>query len=706
MRMKKLVSITLGMLFANSVYAAGLTTSLDFNYLNSSLTNNSLVVGISNAGVSVEGVAVGDDYSYSVEYTNSDFDGDGKNDTLNFDLLVEGFTGSLATYVGDGTSSATIGTTGEIVTIIEGPPEQGWGVNGDMSDGNTLKFTINNISSTVGEVLFDGINVLRCVEAGAYGHIGIIGEGTDLDAFSFDAETDTKTWVLGAKDPIYITGGSVDRYAEWGVGSLDLRMTVSSGKTVSAEEFANGFSDIVAPVPWDWSTIRTMRMITGRAKSLTDEAIDSIGTAGNYISVGADDETARKFSELYPNKIYGGAYMNLERDYSYDEDVELPHPEWYLYNPDGSLFLSGGTTPYLNFLIPECREWWIDSLRYQVDNSYTKVKELFIDGFAKIDAVAKDDGLFLDYDGNEIAGEYWMEGIDPLLNSLRDEFGGEVIISGNIWRVAEGNRELKLRYSLEYTNMAYLETWERGGAEDVLNPSIIDAIKMTSAGMGILINLEPDVPITRTDTLTTDEMIAKAQAAMPELWERLPEDEQLELAQKYAYFDVKLAYVLMFAEERTYFDYARTPTQLKDMGTENWRTLLPFPDWDYPLGAPLGVAVQNGNIWTRSFEFVDVTLNLNNGTAQYDYHDSIVAANSESPKHMFYYSLENNKLVVTAFNNEKISVVVFNNLGQVMLFQKGNTGKVSLDLSNINSGQYYVKISTTNYVAVESFVKK
>ena len=605
-------------ILTTSVTQAG-TTTLDFNNLNASLTKNSFMRGISTDGTKVTGVAENNGYRYTVIYTGADFDEDGNKDTLSFELLVEGFSDSAVTYSEDGHSAATIGSS-DIVTI---DIEKGWTVNNDMSKGNSLKFSIVNIKTSIGTVSLDGINAMHLVEGGSNSHLSVIGEGNNLDSFTFNSSEDEIQFIPARIDTMYITGATTANEANWGVSSIDLRMSVTVGVTVSAKEMNENLSTLLDNVPWDWSTPKTMRMITGRHGDFNDNDLRDIGDAAMNLNITIEEEYEEKLHAWYPDKLYRAAYMNLGRDYSYDGT--LPHPDWYVYNADGSLFLSDDKWPYFNLKVKALREWWLTSMSEQIDHFATvDAKLLFIDGFAKLYGIAKDDDVFYDYWGKPITEEYWMEGVDPLLNETRDKFGDKVAIMGNIWRVADSIRDHRLQYSLDYTNIAYLESWERGDAESVLNPSILHAIHMTNTGMGVQINLDYTEPTTRTTPMTEAQMITKAKAAMPELWEKLPADEQQEIALKYAYFDVKLAYALMFVEERTYIDYAFSPLQIGDMGTDNWRTVLPFPEWDMPLGKPLGVALQNGNIWRRSFEQVDVVLNLDNGTAQYTYKEPTV----------------------------------------------------------------------------------
>jgi hypothetical protein len=112
------------------------------------------------------------------------------------------------------------------------------------------------------------------------------------------------------------------------------------------------------------------------------------------------------------------------------------------------------------------------------------------------------------------------------------------------------------------------------------------------------------------------QMRDKASEAMPEFWEQLDTDEQDELAEMYAYFDFKLALFLMGAGEYSYLKFIDTPLA-NSAGTDFFKNITPFPEWDMPLGEPLEDAQQDGNVWTRRFEYVEIILDLDNGTATY-----------------------------------------------------------------------------------------
>jgi predicted RNA-binding protein with TRAM domain len=99
--MKKTKMFTLlgvSLLAAGSAQAS---TVLEFDNLSTAFdAANTLTVGsftTADDELTVDGVSDGDGYKYTITYTGSSFDGDAVNDTLTFDVLVQGVTGSSAT---------------------------------------------------------------------------------------------------------------------------------------------------------------------------------------------------------------------------------------------------------------------------------------------------------------------------------------------------------------------------------------------------------------------------------------------------------------------------------------------------------------------------------------------------------------------------------------------------------------------------------
>jgi len=187
--MKSLTSISITLLTLSSVSQAAIVNFLN---LNTALTGNGLTAGVdgtpeSATGVSVTGSLVGNNYEYDVTYS-ADINGDSVSDTLTFTVLIEGFSGgtnvsggtSLGTPPGNTTNDAsvTLGNTETLVTIDNSTWRVG---NNRFSSGETLKFSVIEISSTIAEtVAFTGFDQVFSNENASNSHQAIIGLGTGL----------------------------------------------------------------------------------------------------------------------------------------------------------------------------------------------------------------------------------------------------------------------------------------------------------------------------------------------------------------------------------------------------------------------------------------------------------------------------------------------------------------------------------------------
>ncbi|RMD81349.1 MAG: hypothetical protein D6820_05295 [Lentisphaerae bacterium] len=368
---------------------------------------------------------------------------------------------------------------------------------------------------------------------------------------------------------------------------------------------------VISPFSWEhpqrWVYIR-------KRTEFTDREIDIICKAAMVIDVSG---STRRFKAKYPNRLYGGgAYMNLEKDYGskgLKQGHFVEHPEHYLYKPDGKP-LTGADCPWYNLRHPGLRKWWLDEAERQLARKDAG-NTFFIDALAKARVVAHSN--FTDKDGNPVAkGGYMEQGVIPLLSAARDRFADKALIVGNFLRpnAPEGN----MKYVLEYSHCAYIELFERPGNGYVenLNKGIEYLQRAVDAGKMLRMSLGPKRP-TPAREMSMDEKREKARLAMPEFWKRLNKKEQDELAEIYAYFDFKLAIFLMAAGEHSYLRYTGGRPMAESAGTDLFKLVQPFPEWNMPLGRPLEKGKRYGNVWKRKFENVEVVLDLNKGICRF-----------------------------------------------------------------------------------------
>ncbi len=222
-----------------SISVGSAQTNLEFADLNAALSGNSLVVGGSANNLVVSGAASDSDYIYSVTYTGTDYDYDGLNDTLTFDVRVKAWTGGTTELGVDApgsttSASATIGTTSAQVTINNNR----FTVNGNtMPDGASLEFVVENpvVSLTdadkAGSAVSAGFNASRLVEThNGHSHQTIFGTGTGLLGWDWDGPVYVSGISVGTGS-LYVSSdtasGDNTRPFHWGVGDVDFGITVS-----------------------------------------------------------------------------------------------------------------------------------------------------------------------------------------------------------------------------------------------------------------------------------------------------------------------------------------------------------------------------------------------------------------------------------------------------------------------------------------------
>lgn len=137
--------------------------SLPFDGLRPDLTSGAINgLGISDANVTITTTIDGDDAILSLSIINQNFDGiGGDNDSLSWDVRVEGFTGGTYTLNGND-SSATLGTSALVGTI-----NNEFGVSGTdlrfVDYGESLQYSVENVVLTTDATAtaqFDGFDEL------------------------------------------------------------------------------------------------------------------------------------------------------------------------------------------------------------------------------------------------------------------------------------------------------------------------------------------------------------------------------------------------------------------------------------------------------------------------------------------------------------------------------------------------------------------
>ena len=393
-----------------------------------------------------------------------------------------------------------------------------------------------------------------------------------------------------------------------GIATLILAMVSPTATAMTPEEMMSYIPILEQEIrPWSWDTPKRWAEIRKTTGPFTEEEIDIICQACDI----AGDEA---FAVYYPDILYNTGYMNLEKDTrGYDFTGHYQEaPEDYLYNSDGTVLAGSGDCAYFNLASSSCREWWLNEAAEQIAGNENEGAYFFIDALAKVGVVAN--GNYYDYLGNKVSGDGYWDACRTLLAELRDRFADKVFLTGNFARPGTG----RTPFSMDYIHISYIEAFENFG-DYVGNAHEAIALmqELSEAGRWIEITVNAyGKPVPMAD-MTLEEMRAQAEAAMPDIWAEYTETERDELAEIYAYFPFKLAMFLMGAGERSYFKYTASKV-VRTAGRDLFKNIMPFPEWDMPLGEPLEPPQRNGNVYTRTFEHVEVVLNLDNGTCQFN----------------------------------------------------------------------------------------
>jgi hypothetical protein len=231
---KTIYTLTASLLLAGASNAA---TTVSFSDLDNSngIANNDLNVDGSSDGLSVTRAISSGVYTFTISYTDMDFDGDSVNDTLSYEVIVSGMSGNTVSTSLSSTGAS--GTSGEVtldgIDASVGEAISGtwdaFGVGNNMQSGETLIFTVENITVDVsgdGDYtgIFDGFSSFTSQSAGGDEALTIVGEGTGLTeayttTFTTFSDLSETTLYVSSANPTAATD-------DWGVRFLDYSITV------------------------------------------------------------------------------------------------------------------------------------------------------------------------------------------------------------------------------------------------------------------------------------------------------------------------------------------------------------------------------------------------------------------------------------------------------------------------------------------------
>ena len=151
----------------------------------------------------------------------------------------------------------------------------------------------------------------------------------------------------------------------------------------------------------------------------------------------------------------------------------------------------------------------------------------------------------------------------------------------------------------------------------------------------------------------------------------------------------------IFAEKGAYFSY-QVSVNARASAQEAWNTSF-VDEFHYHLGAPLGPPTKDGYVYERSYENVDVWVNLVTKEAVLDWKDKtkitttscsdvITDVNNTTTSQLEIYPNPTSGII--HLTDASTPYQVFDALGQVII----SSNSPSFDLSNHPSGLYLIKM--------------
>ena len=532
-------------------------------------------------------------YDFTLDYNS--FDGRNATQSLGFQVAVEAFANTTPTFSTTSGASALslVGRAVSTVTDIN----NAWGVGNDNNvDANeTLRimlrdFTINGQStSSLGYVVKDVevIDISFKETNGGHTHKVVIGGvGPNQDSYQFNA--DSVLDLEGYRNPLYVTSaGSALNNREWAIDSITCKFRIVN-PSLTKEDTVNYFSDTISGHLYDMDlyqpTVRFRRnqsfpkfswdvvprsLIVRKNTAWTNNELRNIADTYDLVilekanNAGFDTDsqgmldTAARLKTLNPEIKVVFYWNSLIYFGNYGINTAIENPNNFANWIDDELTLREGLPTY-NWNNAGMRNWWIGSAQTMMANP-------------QIDATFIDKGA---------------DTPDTLLDPLSSSLPYSKFLMGNFVRTEFnlGNRD-----KLIQTDGSYFERWKRDrnwGPTPGRNH--VDTIATQIALMQEMADNDKIV------MLKVDDMDARSPATMAND------------------VDYELGIFLIGAGEYAYFSYQASVNARETAYL--WETSY-IDEFVNRLGPPKGLAARDGAIFTRSFQYADVTLDAFNQTA-------------------------------------------------------------------------------------------
>ncbi|MDF7823562.1 putative glycoside hydrolase [Pontiellaceae bacterium B12227] len=559
----------------------------------------------------------GNDLIYTVGWTGNDFDADGSEDTITFDLRVKAYTGTSFNYSADPASSSIVGL-GSAGDVTEDNGRWGVGTDIDLDEGESLHFQVENVQISVENYTaeIDGFTAFGLNEVAGNTHKHIRGEGigSNLDSGVVSVP---ENYTFSPLNPLMVTCAGTATHIGFQIDSIEFSLNVHNPDLdpvwdPSDYSYMKDGVGYIEPYPeqapgvdfpefsWDkvprWLAVRNLNAysaeqistIASNYQLVMLEKSNRNGltyTEEGQLKMAADLKAVSPEIKVITYWNSGLHYTDFEADLTYDLET------WSLkkVDSDGAVTyeLQRGTQYKYDHSNADLRDWWVNV-------ALTMASDENVDGVF-IDVPKASNPHFYDENGDPQTDSTLM------YDALRAGMPANKMLVGNSLRVSDANGH---RQSMECFDGSYLENWHYtyGYFEsldddhtegDIIGTSIQLMREAVARGKMINMNSGPDGPGIEDDPAPAGSANMAARRAYAE-----------------KYVDFPLAVFLIAAETNAYFCYNMGPNAIEESYNDDVWDASFIPALNRPLGAPLGDPTRDGYIYTRSFEHVDVWLDV------------------------------------------------------------------------------------------------
>lgn len=301
-------------------------------------------------------------------------------------------------------------------------------------------------------------------------------------------------------------------------------------------------------------------------------------------------EAVKKINPDAKILYYKNVVINWD-GYKEDENFLKKHPEALLVNDKGNkALMPNGKNGFFDISKKFVRNYWVNHVKKVTKSPF--IDGVFLDANIKVLAPA----FFNSRVGN-VKQKNIESGYFSMITDLKTQIGKDNMLIANIIRVRPEFEDSGREY-LKFFDGSYIEGFEHESFgityEDYLAKGIEAVQKSAREGKVIAMSIGIGEASKNAEAGIDD--VRKKVSANDNLTERL---------------DYILAIFLVCAEKHSYiyphdgYDIEKSAVWLKT-----------FPQYEKKLGKPKGYAKREGYIYTRSFEHLDVWLDIKNQTAK------------------------------------------------------------------------------------------